>query len=65
MMTPISAEFVEQTTSYIVQDGDTLQGIAASQLNDASKWREIAIVNNIDNPRKMMQGVRLKIPRLR
>ncbi|MCB1936785.1 MAG: LysM peptidoglycan-binding domain-containing protein [Nitrosomonas sp.] len=65
MKTPISIELAEQTTSYIVKDGDTLQGIAASQLNDASQWREIALANNIDNPRKIIAGVRLKIPRLK
>lgn len=65
MKTPILTELVEQTTSYIVKEGDTLQAIAASQLNDASQWREIAMANNIDNPRKILAGVRLKIPRLK
>lgn len=35
--------------SYSVSKGDTLQSIAAKKYGDASKWKQIAIVNGIDS----------------
>ena len=48
--------------SYSVKDGDRLDSIAASQLGDASRWVEIAMLNNIDDPTKVSTGQSLQIP---
>jgi len=47
---------------YIVKKGDTLSSIAAKQLGDASRWREIARLNNIRDPRDIRPGQRLRLP---
>lgn len=35
---------------YTVNNGDTLQSIAQSQLGDASRWTEIAVLNDLQYP---------------
>ncbi|HEY7955295.1 MAG: hypothetical protein ACHQ17_04320 [Polyangia bacterium] len=51
------------TKSYSVKEGDRLDSIAASELGDASRWTEIAMENNIDDPIKQLStGTTLKIP---
>ena len=55
---------IDQAVRYAAKSGDTLQSIAATQLNDPGKWRLIARNNGIDNPRAIGQGLRLSIPRL-
>ncbi len=44
-----------------VKRGDTISGIAADEYNDPGMWREIAMANNIDNPRILMPGQTLEI----
>lgn len=36
--------------SYLVRDGDTLQMIAQVQMGDASRWLEIAVLNDLSHP---------------
>lgn len=48
----------------IVRRGDTLSSIAAEKYNDPGRWREIAAENNIDNPRVLVPGQVLVIPKL-
>jgi hypothetical protein len=48
---------------YVVKRGDTLQGIAAHLLGNAARWREIARINNIRDPKTLKVGRRLKVPR--
>lgn len=51
------------TRSYTIKQGDRLDSIAASELGDASRWTEIAMENNIDDPIKQLTtGHTLKIP---
>lgn len=50
-------------TSYTVQKGDHLWGIAVRSYNDGYKWVEIAKVNNISSPNIIFSGQVLKIPR--
>src|ERR1051326_509205 len=42
---------------------DTVSGIAGLFYQDPGKWRPIAIVNNIDNPRRLEPGQVLRIPK--
>jgi hypothetical protein len=48
--------------SYTVKKGDTLAKIAASRLGKSSRWREIAELNGISDPRKLVVGQKLKMP---
>lgn len=48
---------------YVVNDGDTLQSIAALRLGSASRWHEIADLNDIRDPRRLTVGQRLLMPR--
>lgn len=45
-----------------VNPGETLSQIAARELGSASKFNEIATLNNITNPNKISAGAVLKIP---
>ena len=42
--------------------GDTLQGIAAEVYGDARRWRDIALLNDITNPRALVPGRVLRLP---
>lgn len=48
---------------HIVGLGETLQSIAVAAYGNAAKWRDIAMANNISNPRAVFPGRLLKIPR--
>ena len=47
-----------------ILEGDTLSGIAGRLLGDPEAWREIANLNNIENPLKLIPGQELIIPPL-
>lgn len=47
----------------IVRRGDTLPRIAARELGKASRWREIATLNHIRDPKHLKVGQQLKMPR--
>lgn len=51
--------------SYVVRPGDTLMGIAAACFGDGSQWRRIAEENAIEDPRALVPGRVLAIPKLR
>jgi nucleoid-associated protein YgaU len=48
----------------VVRRGDTLSGIALEQYGDATRWRDIARDNDIDDPRMIAPGQVLVIPKL-
>jgi LysM repeat protein len=48
---------------YTVKTGDTLISIASRELGDSKRWREIADLNNIRNPRGLKVGRRLRMPK--
>lgn len=47
---------------HTVKAGDTLWAIAKKELNDGSKFNQIAQLNNISNPNKIFPGQILKLP---
>lgn len=51
--------------TYVVRPGDTLDMIAAQLYDDRRQWRAIAEANGIDNPRILVPGQILHIPKLR
>ncbi len=52
------------TKLYIVKVRDTLSAIASVFYENPAKWREIAIANDIANPRRLTPGQVLRIPKI-
>ena len=50
--------------SYVVTQGETLSSIAAAVYKNARLWRPIALRNGVVDPRRLVVGQRLLIPRL-
>jgi len=50
--------------SYVVKRGDTLSAIAQLAYGDPSQWRAIAAANSIRDPRMLVPGMVITIPRL-
>lgn len=48
--------------TYRIKSGDTLSRIAVRFLGDAGRWREIARLNNIRDPRRLKVGAKIRIP---
>jgi nucleoid-associated protein YgaU len=60
---PIEVKVVEQTyKTYVVKDGETLGEIASRELGSYRMWREIASLNNIADPSRVMPGRMLRMP---
>lgn len=55
--------FVAPPTLHQLAAGDTLANLAAVYLGDAGRWREIADVNELDDPLRLEAGRPLVIPR--
>lgn len=51
----------EPEKTYTVKKGDTLWNIAKKELNDGTKYTDIAKLNNIENPNKIYPGQILKL----
>jgi LysM repeat protein len=49
---------------YTVKQGDTISSIAAAYYEDATKWRPIALINSIVDPRSITAGQEIQIPPL-
>lgn len=58
--TPAAAPASGKT--YTVKRGDTLSAIAARQLGNSNRWREIADMNGIRDPRTLKVGQVLRLP---
>lgn len=52
----------ETAKEYTVKSGDTLWAIAKRELNDGSRYKEIAELNNISNPNLIYPGQVFKLP---
>lgn len=62
---PRPVQSAPATREYIVEDGDTLSGIAARELGDARRWVEIYELNRdrLAHPDVIRPGLRLRLPR--
>jgi nucleoid-associated protein YgaU len=49
---------------HVVARGDTLSAIAAARYEDPTRWRPIALANELANPRDLETGQSLRIPAL-
>lgn len=54
----------DHTKAYVVKAGDTVSGIASIFYRDPRLWRAIAEQNGIENPRMLIPGQTLSIPRI-
>ena len=60
---PKAVKIVEQTYKiYTVKDGETLGEIASRELGSFKMWREIASLNEIADPSRIMPGRVLRMP---
>jgi hypothetical protein len=50
--------------SALIMPGQTLLDVAARRYQDPARWRALAEANNIDDPRRIPTGTRLKLPGL-
>jgi LysM repeat protein len=48
---------------YIVKHGDTLQSIAKKLLGTTKRWKEIARLNRIHDPRHLTVGSKIRVPK--
>jgi Contractile injection system tube protein len=54
----------DYTKVHVVLQRETLSAIAANAYENPALWRPIAVVNGIDDPRRLETGRRLVIPKL-
>lgn len=57
-----TSDTAQPQQTYIVQDGDTLWGIANQFYGNGAEYTKIQEANNIDNPRLLQIGTELVIP---
>jgi hypothetical protein len=53
-----------RTHSHIAQGGDTLSSIAARYYRRPGEWRRIADANDIEDPRRLVPGAKLTVPKI-
>ncbi|MDH1108458.1 LysM peptidoglycan-binding domain-containing protein [Pseudomonas otitidis] len=64
-LAPISADYPSRTpSSYVVNDGDTLERIAQTVWGDAKMWYLIADANGLDPSKPLEPGSSLRIPNI-
>jgi len=64
LLASIPLESADRVKSWVVKQGDTLQGVAAAEYGDATQWRPIAEASDVDNPLILQPGQQLTIPTL-
>jgi nucleoid-associated protein YgaU len=60
----IKRETADYTKVHVVNQGETLSGIAAKVYGNPMLWRPLAIRNKVDDPLALAPGRRLVVPRL-
>lgn len=54
----------DRTSVHVVVEGETLPSIATAEYGTPTRWREIAVANEIVNPRRVEPGTELHVPPL-
>lgn len=57
-------ETADYTKVYVVNQNENLSSVATRVYDNPTLWRPIAIVNQIEDPRELLPGMRLSIPAL-
>ena len=60
----VKRETADFTKRRVINQGDTLSGIAAAEYSDPRRWRVIALRNGIDNPRRLAVGKEIAVAKL-
>lgn len=60
----VKRETADYTKTHLVAEGETLPSIAFMVYGNATRWRPIALRNDVDDPRTIAIGSSLAIPRL-
>jgi len=60
----IKRQTADYTKRHTVLQGETIANIASKYYGDPTLWRPIAILNELDEPRRLSPGTRLTIPSL-
>jgi len=60
----VKRETADFTKVHVVNQGETLSGIAAQEYGDPALWRVIALANAVDRPRNLAPGQELRLPSL-
>lgn len=58
---PTSGSVVGRRSHQVVA-GDSLHSIATAEYGDPAKWRDLAVVNRLDDPMALRPGTRLLLP---
>ena len=59
----LNLQSADHTRSHVLAEGETLAQVAWQHLHDPRAWRDIASANGIDDPRRLVPGQVLTIPR--
>lgn len=62
LVAALPTEALAQATAYVIKPGETLQSIASAVYKDATRWRDIALANELDDPRTLVPGTSLQLP---
>ncbi|RMH57389.1 MAG: LysM domain-containing protein, partial [Candidatus Hydrogenedentota bacterium] len=62
LFTGSSSALEREEGIHIVRSGETLYSIARSELGDGERWKELARLNGITDPRRLFVGQRLRLP---
>ena len=60
----VGRQTADYTKVHTVLQGETLSGIATGYYKNPQTWRPIALANNLDDPRRLTPGQKLRIPAL-
>lgn len=59
---PVTPPAAAASSEYTVKSGDTLEGIARTQLGDGQKWKSIVEMNPGLDPKSLKVGQKIKMP---
>lgn len=60
----IPRQSADRTKHKTLKQGEQLWMVADQEYDDPGRWRDIALANGIDNPRKLRAGQNITVPRL-
>ena len=54
----------DRTHAHVLREGESLAAVAHRHYDKPADWRAIADANRIDDPRRLIAGMQLRVPRL-
>jgi nucleoid-associated protein YgaU len=54
----------DRTHGHVLRQGEALHGVAYQYYRRADEWRRVALDNGIEDPRRLVPGARLRVPRI-